>query len=65
MGTDLNLSPYWIARTQLDLAELAIARHSPTDAATARDFIAQAQRGIDGYGYGGLKPQAERLLQPL
>ena len=58
-------APYWIARTQLDLAELSLARQGPTDAATARELIQQAQRGIADYGYGGLQPQADRLLQRL
>ena len=58
-------APYWIARTQLDLGELAITRRDPTDAATARELIQQAQRGIDEFGYGGLTPRVERLLQRL
>jgi len=58
-------APYWIARTQLDLAELCIARKGPTDAAAARELIGQAQRTVDQYGYAGLTPQAERLLQRL
>jgi len=58
-------APYWIARTQLDLAELCVARQGATDTATARELIAQAQRAVDQYGYAGLTPQAERLLQRL
>ena len=58
-------APYWIARTQLDLAELCVARQGPTDAATARDLIGQAQQAVEHYGYAGLTPQAERLLQRL
>jgi tetratricopeptide (TPR) repeat protein len=58
-------APYWIARTQLDLAELAIARQGPTDPAIARDHIQQAQSGIETYGYAGLLPRVERLLARL
>lgn len=47
------------------LPALCVTRQSPTDAATAREIIEQAQRGIADYGYGGLVPQAERLLQRL
>ena len=58
-------APYWIACTELDLAELCVTRRGPDDSAAARDHIQQAQRAIDQYGYAGLSPRAERLLQRL
>jgi tetratricopeptide (TPR) repeat protein len=55
-------APYWIARTQLDLAELCIARQHPADSEKARDLIQTARGSAERHGYGGLLPRIERLL---
>ena len=58
-------APYWIARTQLDLAELCGARRNPTDTDTARDLIQQVRHSAEQHGYGGLLPRAHRLSAVL
>jgi hypothetical protein len=53
---------YWIARTQVDLAELALAQRSTAD---ARAHLVAAQRSVDQYGYGGLQQRNDRLAADL
>lgn len=47
-------APYWIARTQLDLAGLLLARGAEVDAAEATTLVQEAQRAIEQHGFGGL-----------
>lgn len=54
-------APYWIARTQLDLAELAVARGGPGDADATSDLLDNVQRAVDHYGYAGLERRIDRL----
>jgi len=55
-------APYWIARTQADLADLALARDADGDTRQAWDLIDTAQRTVDHYGYAGLQPRIDRLV---
>ena len=54
-------APYWIARTQIDIAELAAARGGPGDADAARDLLGAVQRAVDHYGYAGLQRRIDTL----
>ncbi len=49
------------SRTQLDLAELAIARGGPGDADGASDLLGTVQRAVDQYGYAGLQRRIDKL----
>lgn len=57
-------APYWIARTQIDLAELAVARGGPGSADATRDLLDAAQGAVDRYGYAGLQRRIDKLRDP-
>jgi tetratricopeptide (TPR) repeat protein len=51
-------APYWIARTQLDLANLLAVRRAPGDADQATVLVAAAKRTAETYGLAGLRSHA-------
>jgi class 3 adenylate cyclase/tetratricopeptide (TPR) repeat protein len=51
-------APYWIARTQLDLADLLATRQRPGDTAQAARLIADARRTATTYRLDGLRNHA-------
>jgi hypothetical protein len=54
-------APYWIARTQLDLAELCLARQGPGDPGRTDELLDSVQQAVDRYGYHGLDARLDRL----
>jgi len=53
-------APYWLARTQLDLAELLVDGHRGDD--EARTLAASALGSAEEHGYGGLARRATALV---
>ena len=52
-------SPYWVARTQLDLAELVMTRSA--DAAVGTALVDEVRHVADHYGYRALLQRVDRL----
>jgi tetratricopeptide (TPR) repeat protein len=53
---------FWIARTQLDYAELLLRRNRAGDVQRAQEFIRAADESAEAHGYGGLQRRASTLL---
>jgi len=49
---------YWIARTELELADALDARRAAGDAERATELTADAVVAVDRYGFDGLRPHA-------
>lgn len=58
-------APYWIARTQLDYAELLLARRRDGDVRTAVGLAEAARRTADTRGYAGLQERAIVMLDRI
>jgi class 3 adenylate cyclase len=54
-------APYWIARTQLDYADLLGQRGRMNDTALARELIADAHRRVEQHELFGLLERVDRL----
>jgi tetratricopeptide (TPR) repeat protein len=54
-------APYWVARTQLDIAELCLARQGPEDRRRTDDLLDAVRRTIDRFGFHGLDARLHRL----
>ena len=60
-----NLSaPYWVARTQLEWAELLRRRAEPDDAPHAKTLLTAALEAARTYGFGALEARTTALLSP-
>jgi class 3 adenylate cyclase/tetratricopeptide (TPR) repeat protein len=65
---DLNArleAPFWIARAQLDHADLCLARHADGDLERARELITTAAATAAEYGCAGLTRRADDQLASL
>lgn len=58
-------APYWTARTELDHADLCLARRADGDLERARELITTAAAIAAEYGCAGLTRRAETLLADL
>jgi hypothetical protein len=55
-------APYWIARTQLEWAEMLRRRAKPDDAARASTLLTAALEAARTYGFGALETRTKALL---
>jgi hypothetical protein len=55
-------SPYWIARTELEYADLLVDRAMLSDLAVARDLTGKALSAAKDFRFRALEQKAERLL---
>lgn len=58
-------TPYWTARSQLDLADLCLARRADGDAERASELVAAAAATAAEYDFAGLTQSAAGLLDSL
>jgi class 3 adenylate cyclase len=58
-------APFWIARAQLDHADLCLARRADGDRERARELITTAAATAAEFGCGGLTRRADALLAEL
>jgi tetratricopeptide (TPR) repeat protein len=58
-------APFWIARGQLDHADLCLARRADGDIDRARELATTAAATATEYGCNGLTERAARLLATL
>jgi predicted ATPase/DNA-binding SARP family transcriptional activator/class 3 adenylate cyclase len=56
-------APYWIARTQIDYADLLLRRNQRGDAKMARDLLSAAGDMAGTRGYAGLRRRLTALVQ--
>jgi class 3 adenylate cyclase len=55
-------APFWVARGQLDHADLCLARRADGDLERARDLVSTAAATAAEYGLAGLTQRADKLL---
>lgn len=57
-------APYWIARTQLDWADLLLVRDEPGDRQAARELVRASRQIAEAHDYAGLRARADGLAEP-
>ena len=58
-------APYWLARTELAQADLALKRGGPASTETVTRWLGSAETAIARYGFHGLDTQAEPIRRWL